>query len=182
MSSAPLFFALEGASWSLQFATPALQVLSRHVQRRATSKESVGQLYARDLTGRCVEINHATVLKPKWAFRGRVKFDTAQAIDERETLFEQGLHCVGLWHTHPEPRPEPSAEDRALAREHALAARPQLAGLVFAIIGTARFPRGLRVWVDDGQHLRDAASATQWLDEGGDVGRLATSQRSAVSE
>lgn len=181
MSSAPLVFTLEGASWSLQFATPALQVLSRHVQRRVTSKESVGQLYTRDLTGRCVEINHATLLTPKWALRGRVKFDTAQAMAEREAMFERGLHCVGLWHTHPEPRPEPSAEDRALAREHALAARPQLTGLVFAIVGTARFPAGLRVWVDDGQNLRSAANGSQELVEGSEVSPLAASQHSAVS-
>lgn len=68
-------------------------------------------------------------------------------------MFEKGFHCIGLWHTHPEPEPQPSSEDRALAREHALAAKPQLSGLVFAIVGTLPMPSGLRVWVDDGGEL-----------------------------
>lgn len=73
---------------------------------------------------------------------------------EREVLFWRGLHCIGLWHTHPEASPTPSPEDRMLALDHALAAAPQLRGLVFAIVGTVPMPAALRVWVHDGQGLR----------------------------
>ena len=75
---------------------------------------------------------------------------------EREAMFVEGMHCVGFWHTHPEQAPHPSSEDRSLAREHALAAQPDLTGLVFVIMGTLPTPMGLRVWVDDGRELMRA--------------------------
>jgi proteasome lid subunit RPN8/RPN11 len=86
-----------------------------------------------------------------WA---RVTFDTSQANQERARLFKEGWHCVGIWHTHPEPMPSPSPDDRQLAREHALAARGYLDGLVFAILGNGPLPQSLRVWIDDGTELR----------------------------
>lgn len=157
MSATPLQYRLEGASWILQFAPAVLHAFTQHAQTRGFQRESVGQLYARDLTGCCVDIEQATLLKPKWSLRARVKFDTAQAMVEREQMFKQGWHCVGLWHTHPEAVPEPSREDRDLARQHALAARPQLSGLVFVIVGTISIPIGLGVWIDDGALLRCCA-------------------------
>ncbi|MBV8503383.1 MAG: Mov34/MPN/PAD-1 family protein [Paucibacter sp.] len=67
--------------------------------------------------------------------------------------FQLGLHCVGLWHTHPEPLPQPSPDDKALAREHAKSARGQWTGLILAIVVTRPMPAGLKVWVDDGEEL-----------------------------
>lgn len=157
MSVMPLQYSLESANWTLRIAPAVLNTFTQHAQTRVLQKESVGQLYARDLTGSCVDIELATLLKPKWSFRTRVKFDTAQAMAEREYMFKQGLHCVGLWHTHPEKVPKPSREDRDLARQHALAASPQLAGLVFVIVGNSPAPKGLGVWVDDGMLLRCCA-------------------------
>jgi proteasome lid subunit RPN8/RPN11 len=154
MMLTPLSLRLPQATWSLEFSGDALQTFDKHVQRRAWSKETVGQLFTRSLVSDCIAIDVATVLKPKRAAWARVQFDTNRAMAEREAMFEQGLHCVGLWHTHPEPVPHPSSDDRQLAREHALAAQPQLAGLVFAIVGTKMLPQGLRVWIDDGAELR----------------------------
>ena len=136
-----------------------MQTLRDSIQRWRWSREAVGQLFTRDLTTDCVIIERATVLTPAWAIRTRVKFDTAKAMSEREQLFEVGLHCVGFWHTHPEPLPEPSDDDRVLAREHALAAKPALSGLVFVIVGTTPPPAGLRVWIDDGRELRMARAS-----------------------
>ncbi|WP_439669194.1 Mov34/MPN/PAD-1 family protein [Cupriavidus necator] len=154
MTSNHILFRLPRANWSLLFSDAALLTFDKHVQRRVWSKESVGQLFTRSLISDCIVVEVATVLKPTWAVWSRVQFDTARAMAEREAMFKQGLHSVGLWHTHPEPVPHPSIEDRALAREHALAAQPQLTGLVFAIVGTKGMPQSLRVWVDDGQELR----------------------------
>ena len=145
--------ALPQAQWTLEFSARALETLQKHVQRGRWSKESVGQLYSSDLRGDRLVVDVVTALKPSWAAWAKVRFDTEQAVAERQAMFEQGLHCIGLWHTHPEPSPTPSPEDRALARDHALAAQPQLNGLVFAIVGTLPMPSGLHVWVDDGQDL-----------------------------
>ena len=153
MTSGSTVYRLPQANWALEFGTSAVETLRKHVQASIGSKESVGQLYSKDLTGDRLVIDVATALKPTWAAWAKVRFDTKQAMAEREALFDRGLHCIGLWHTHPEPNPTPSSEDRALARDHALAAAPQLSGLVFAIVGTLPMPAGLRVWVHDGREL-----------------------------
>lgn len=156
MNSNPPFYQLSDARWSLRFSTAALTVIGKHIQRRRFSRESVGQLYTRNLVTNEVVIDEATVLRPVRAAWATVSFDVEQAVGDRDDMFQRGLHCVGLWHTHPESRPSPSPRDRALARDHALAARPQLAGLVFVILGTQPLPSGLRVWIDDGTTLQEA--------------------------
>jgi hypothetical protein len=153
MTASTSTYQLPGALWYLRFTAMALRTLHAHVQRKLCSRESVGQLYSRDLTTDCIVIEEATVLTPKWSARARVQFDPRRAAAERDKKFERGLHCVGLWHTHPEALPIPSPDDKVLAREHALSAKGQLTGLVFAIVGTQPIPAGLRVWVDDGEAL-----------------------------
>ena len=160
MSPPGLWYQIPGAKWRMHFTPDALAVLTKWVQRGAGSTERAGQLFTRDLTGNVVEIVHATKLTPKWASFARVKFDPKAAMTERIKLMTRGLHCVGLWHTHPEPKPVPSSEDRALAKEHAQAAIPQLSGLVFAIVGTASFPTGLQVWVHNGEQLLSTEPGT----------------------
>jgi len=158
MKSRPPAYRLANANWMLQFSESGLRTLRAHAQRWRWSKESIGQLFSRDLTSDCVVVDHVTALTPTWAARSKVRFDTKRAMAEREALIEEGLHCIGLWHTHPEAWPQPSAEDRTVARDHALAASPQLSGFVFVIVGTAPPPAGLRVWVDDGSALYEASS------------------------
>lgn len=153
MSFSNYSYRLPLASWCLEFSEQSWQTLDRHAQRQRGMKESVGQLFTRNLTSSRVVVEVATVIKPFWASRAKVQLDTRRAISERETMFEMGFHCIGLWHTHPEPAPTPSFEDRALAREHALAAKPQLSGLIFAIVGNSPMPSALCVWVDDGVEL-----------------------------
>jgi proteasome lid subunit RPN8/RPN11 len=159
MSLTHLSFRLPDAAWTLEFSAEVLRRFGESAQRPRWSKESVGQLFSRDLTSTHVLIEATTLLKPTLATRVRVRFDTTAATAERQAMFERGLHCVGLWHTHPEPAPEPSPEDRDLARDHARAAMPQVGGVVFVIVGTLPMPAGLRVWVDNGHELRRAALA-----------------------
>lgn len=97
----------------------------------------------------------ATCLAPLHAGFARVVFDPNQAAQERKALFAKGWHCVGLWHTHPEPQPHPSSEDWILAKDHAIAARGQLTGLVFGVLGTSAPPAGLRIWVHDGKQAHE---------------------------
>lgn len=146
-------FRVSGAAWTLEFSADALAVLEKHVQRRWPSRESVGQLYTRDLTKSCIQIERATLLKPSWATYASVRFDPKKMAAERAALFKEGLHCVGLWHSHPEVVPHPSQEDMELAEDHARACQEVLLGLVFVIVGNAAFPSGLGVWVHDGERL-----------------------------
>lgn len=148
------FFELPEANWKLEFAADAIRVMLSHAQAGVKSRESVGQLYTRDLTTQTVLVECATRLSPRLASWSRVQFDPKKAFDERQQLFKQGLHCIGLWHTHPESRPNPSREDRQLARNYAKAASQQVRGVVFVIVGTQPQPDGFRVWLDDGVELR----------------------------
>jgi hypothetical protein len=156
MKQGVLRYQIAHATWSLDF-TPETQVMfAQHVQHRRWSKESVGQLFTRDLTQDVITVELATLLKPKWSSFARVSFDPVTAAAERARLFKEGLHCIGWWHTHPEPKPHPSQEDLALVKDHALAAQPTLTGLAFAIVGTLPMPDGLGMWVHDGTELREA--------------------------
>ncbi|WP_093555029.1 Mov34/MPN/PAD-1 family protein [Pseudoduganella namucuonensis] len=149
-------FQISGATWSMHLTKDVVELLGSHAQLDSRAPESVGQLYARDLTASVIVIERATKLRAKSASRVKVKFDPKEAYAERKVLFESGLHCVGLWHTHPEPTPSPSSDDRRLARDYALSAKSYVTGIMFAIVGNRPLPDGLRVWVDDGSNLLPA--------------------------
>jgi len=146
-------FQVAGATWSMHLTKDVIEFLGSHAQLDSRAPESVGQLYARDLTASVIIVERATKLRAKSASRVKVKFDPKEAYAERKVLFESGLHCVGLWHTHPEPTPSPSGDDKRLARDYALSAKSHVAGIVFAIVGNRPLPEGLRIWVDDGSKL-----------------------------
>ncbi|WYX33743.1 Mov34/MPN/PAD-1 family protein [Achromobacter xylosoxidans] len=158
MMESPLQYQVAGARWKLEIPESVAQFLGQHVQCTWRAKESVGQLYSRDLTAPTIVIDQATLLKPLWSRRTRVQFAPSAAMAEREKMFNRGLHCIGLWHSHPESTPTPSREDLELASDYALAANGQLSGIVFAILGTAPFPAGLAVWIHDGSALHGADS------------------------
>lgn len=144
-------FAIPGADWMLALDDDVLRTFRSRAQYDARSAESVGQLYTVSLASRKVLIHTATVLRPKRASRTRVVIDKGVADSERARMFEHGMHCAGMWHTHPEARPYPSSDDIKLADDYAeAAARAGLAGIVFIIVGTAVFPEGLFVGVHDG--------------------------------
>jgi proteasome lid subunit RPN8/RPN11 len=154
-------FALPLSAWRLRFEPEALQVIRSKIQSKQTDVEAVGQIYSSDITGDVVSISIATVLKAVKTRRTGVTIDKTQAGEERKKLFAQGLHCVGIWHSHPEAVPEPSIPDTDLAKDYAKAAAEQVTGVIFVIIGTAEFPDGLGVWMHDGQKLQEMTLVAQ---------------------
>lgn len=158
MSETLLQYRVADANWKLEIPKHVALFLSQYTQCAWNAKESVGQLYSRDLTTDTIVIDQATRLMPGWARRTRVQFSPGGAMAERKKMFSKGLHCVGIWHSHPEHVPSPSREDLELAADYATTAKKQLSGIVFAIIGTAPFPSGLGIWVHDGTLLHQANS------------------------
>lgn len=150
-------FQIKEADWTLLLEEDVVSLLAGQRQTFFNSKEKVGQLFSRDLTGNQIIVDRATVLPAIHANYAGVHFDPEQAYQERLRLFKQGWHCIGLWHSHPEPRPLPSFMDLELAADYAAAARPHLSGIVFAIVGKAKFPCGLTVGVHDGVKFHHAA-------------------------
>lgn len=57
-------------------------------------RESVGQLYTRDLTAQTVLIELATRFPPRVAGWARVQFDPKKALEETQELFARGLHWL----------------------------------------------------------------------------------------
>jgi len=149
-------FRFPGAIWSLEIPEDVLATFKRHVQHGWMKREVVGQLYARDLTAEVVVVEVITKLPAKWSAISGVSFDVRVAEAERKLLFEQGLHCLGFWHTHPETIPQPSETDLQMAAEHANASKRIFTGLLFLIVGKAAFPKGLGVWLHDGQQAWQA--------------------------
>jgi hypothetical protein len=150
VSEGSLVYRIPGAAWTLELPADAVRVLQSHAQRRWWSSEAAGQLFSAQPGQSNVRVDAATKLPAKAASRTGLRLDIPAVVKERQQLFAQGLHCLGFWHSHPEPRPLPSPDDTCLAKEHARAGWAAYAGLVFIIVGTAPAPDGFGVWVHDG--------------------------------
>jgi len=118
-----------------------------HKNRQSTSlaAEVGGQLFARILSKRvyiCLATGPAIDDK-----RGRFWFvpNQKRQNDEIRKHFQEGLHFVGDWHTHPEPVPNPSETDLASMADCFNKSRHQLKSFVMVIVGQTDFPAGL--WV-----------------------------------
>ncbi len=142
-------FALPGAEWRLQFDEATVSMLQGKKQRWSRSKESVGQLFTNDLTASTIVISRSTLLKARHASWSSVTFNPIEAMRQRQDLLQQGLYCIGLWHTHPEATPTPSGTDERLAADHARAAISVLNGFAFVIVGNRPFPDGWYVGFHD---------------------------------
>jgi proteasome lid subunit RPN8/RPN11 len=155
-SEAAPHFILPAASWTIRFSEQAATLMNSHQQKRWHQRETVGQLFSPDLTSPTIHVSEASVLIRVKASRTSVTFDPDEAIEQRALKLDEGLHCVGIWHTHPETNPTPSGTDERLAADHASAARSVLNGLCFVIVGTGTPPGSWYVGVHDG-HVFHAA-------------------------
>ncbi|MES2948164.1 MAG: Mov34/MPN/PAD-1 family protein [Pseudomonadota bacterium] len=156
MAEPPLVYRIPGAAWCLALSPGIRAQLTKRAQRHWWAKESVGQLYTRDMTGDVLHVDVVTKLRARWASHTGVQLDVALVTEERAQYFKKGLHCLGFWHSHPESVPSPSAEDIAMAADHAKASLNVFAGILFVIVGTAPAPLGLGVWVHDGKTMWQA--------------------------
>jgi proteasome lid subunit RPN8/RPN11 len=161
MGDSALSYRIPGAAWSLEFPASAVQKLLSNAQRRCWSREAAGQLYSAVPGDTVVRIDAVTRLPSRAASRTGLQLDIPAADRERKALFQTGMHCIGFWHTHPEPTPCPSAADIAMAADHARAGVELFTGLVFVIVGTAAAPDGLGVWVNDGTTMWQALPQLQ---------------------
>ena len=117
----------------------------RHRQLADHSKEAGGQLFA-TFNGDKIQIERAT--GPRQSDRRGIRSFIPNRLAERreiKRLFKARLHYVGDWHTHPEPRPQPSSTDIDSFQNMFSKSRHKLASLVIVIVGTVAFPEGLFV-------------------------------------
>lgn len=161
MAESALIFRVPGAAWTLGFSIGVVKQLGSHAQRKWWSKESVGQLYSADVRTTAIEVQAVSKLPAVWSSFAGVGLDVKAVREERAKFFKEGLHCLGFWHSHPEPVPRPSPDDLEMAADHARAGNAVYTGLVFVIVGTAPPPHGLGVWVHDGTRLWAAEASSE---------------------
>lgn len=130
---------------SVVLQSSALEVIHRHRQRRVWQREAGGQLFAR-FEGAHTVVEVATApsrrdLRTRFGFRPHQPTQKA----EIRSFYEQGLHFVGDWHSHPETLPEASFTDLASVRECFQQSRHDLKALLLVVAGKREGAAGL--WV-----------------------------------
>ncbi|WP_175725629.1 Mov34/MPN/PAD-1 family protein [Burkholderia ambifaria] len=129
----------------VELADEVLETLNRHRQLDSLSHEAGGQLFARFEADR-MRILQATEPTSK-SRRGRTYFWPSRREEQREieSLYAQGLHYVGDWHSHPEPYPEPSPDDIHKIEGIYAKSKHDLNCILMLIVGASEDAEGL--WV-----------------------------------
>lgn len=138
-------YSIGSSGQTLVLTEPVVEHLMRHRQIAQNDCEAGGQLFAR-LDGNAVRIERATGPRPSDR-RSITAFVPNRPAERREIkrLFKQDLHYVGDWHTHPEPRAQPSQTDIASFKDMFRKSRHKLAGFVMLIVGSEMGERGIFV-------------------------------------
>ena len=154
--SPPVLAAIEGrpeGSWlyatgkrqRLVLPPAVLLTMAKHRQLKDADAEAGGMLFAR-ISTEFIRVEEAT--EPQQSDRrSRFSFWPCTPTQQRQidSRFKKGLHFIGEWHTHPEPRPHPSGLDLASMEKCFRESRHELKALVLVILGTDALPDGL--WV-----------------------------------
>jgi len=143
------------------FKVAVLEHLALHRQLDLRAREAGGQLFGRiDPAGFVIE--HATGPR-RTDWRSRFGFHPDRAAEQREIklLFEEGLHFLGDWHTHPEDRAKASRDDIRAMGDQFARSKHELPAFLMVIVGRLQVPDGM--WVS--LHYRDDAWVRLHLDE-----------------
>lgn len=120
----------------------AAELMTRFRQLRPKDKEAGGQLFAR-FEGSDVIIVEATppTLLDR---RSRCAFRPNRMLQQRQITqrYGTGLHFVGDWHTHPQPRAASSSDDVSGMIECFQRSMHDLNAFVMIIVGTEAPPEG----------------------------------------
>ena len=129
----------------LRIEPQALATIERYRQTGSSAPEAGGMLLA-SIEPDLVKVVRATEPAPTDR-RTRFAFFPSLSHQQRviDRQFQSGLHFIGEWHTHPEPRPTPSSVDLRSMADCFRDSRHQLAALVMLILGTETSFDGL--WV-----------------------------------
>lgn len=149
MKYEPLVFISPAVEWELWLDPDVLRHFAKHRQTGTRAPEVGGQLFASFEKYR-VRIILATGPR-KTDQRGRFSFSPDRSLENAEIKkrFTGGLHFIGDWHTHPEPRPTPSSLDLRSMADCYRKSKHSLAHFVMIIVGQEPGPAGLWVSLHD---------------------------------
>lgn len=140
------FFSPDMARYVL-FTESVLRHMYSHAQRRWYQREAGGEIYSPAPYSSSLLVDAVTGPHPKDR-RARYSYnpDVASATRARDAEYEHGRHAIGLWHTHPESRPEPSGRDRATTEDYLDAFGDDRERYLTVIIGNHGETLGMTVW------------------------------------
>jgi integrative and conjugative element protein (TIGR02256 family) len=152
-----LRFRIGNSGQRLVLTPTVLNHVAMYQQIESFSAEAGGQLFAR-FSDAEIRVERATGprISDRRSRYGYVP-DRRREQEEIDALHRRGLHFIGDWHTHPEPRPCPSTSDIRSIQQAVRESTHHLNGFILLIAGTDRFPAGLFVSLYFGQ---DEASIT----------------------
>lgn len=123
-----------------------LEHLYKHAQIRSSDWESGGQIFSRNISDGIVVVSEITgPYSSDQRDRTHWKPNIKQLVTDRQTMFSNGLHVVGLWHTHPEAKPHPSLTDRDTCESHLKLLDKAYAGFLMLTLGNCGTPLNLSV-------------------------------------
>lgn len=129
----------------LRIEPQALATIERFRQASSFAPEAGGMLLATIEPG-LIRVIRATEPAPadkRTRFAFFPKLSHQQRVIDKQ--FRSGLHFIGEWHTHPEPRPTPSSVDLRSMADCFRDSRHQLTSIVMLILGTEASFDGL--WI-----------------------------------
>lgn len=129
----------------VHFAEEVLAHFEKNMQDAFWKTEAGGQLFAK-ISGERWEIVKATGPRSS-DYRRRFRFFPKRTDEQSEIgkCFDDGLHYVGDWHTHPEATPTPSCMDVTSMDDLVRQSKHELPGFLMVIVGTEDSAQGL--WV-----------------------------------
>lgn len=141
-------FQLPDSLGVIVFPEKILSHIYSFAQTSIWSTEAGGQLFSATPEQQIIEISVITGPYSKDR-RSRNGFfpNVQQATDDRNKQFKNGLHAVGIWHTHPERLPTPSLTDRKTTKEHLNAFEGEMHGFLLVILGNQGRPYNMVVWL-----------------------------------
>jgi integrative and conjugative element protein (TIGR02256 family) len=143
-------FRFNKESQRVEISQPVLDLFAQHQQHSPAANEAGGLLFA-DVTHSAIRVLSATA--PSGADqRGRFFFrpNRRRAKSEIKRRFEEGLHFVGEWHTHPERCPSPSKVDLDSMSEAFMKSKHKLDYFIMIIVGNDHVDMKLSVSLHDG--------------------------------
>lgn len=129
------------------FTERVLSHMYFYAQRKMFQTEAGGEVYSQAPYYSSLVIDDAAGPHPRDR-RSRRSFnpDIEATTQARYAKYEQGWHAVGLWHTHPERLPTPSAMDRRTTEEYLQAFKGDRERYLTVIIGNRGGVPGMTVW------------------------------------
>jgi len=147
------YFQFPDTTALLVIKSNVLEHLSKHAQIKSSDYESGGQIFSRNISDSIVVVSEITgPYSSDQRDRTHWKPNKKQLVTDRQTMFSNGLHVVGLWHTHPEAKPHPSFTDRETCESHLKLLDRAYTGFLMLTLGNCGTPLNLSVYLSTRSH------------------------------